>query len=495
MSEFLHNLMLGAQVAYSLQGLLMIIIGVVLGILVGATPGLSPAMGVALLVPFCYGMNPAYAFFLFVAVYQAANYGGSITAIAINAPGTPSASVTAIDGYKLTEQGKPGLALGMAVFSSAMGGFLGTLVLIFLTIPLSNVALKFGPAEYFSLAVFGLTTVSALGGDNRIKAFVACVLGLLLSTVGLDPVTGIDRFTFGIVELYDGFALIPGMIGLFALGEIFFSLEKLKSEASAEVSVFSNKLPGLKELGSVKATILRSSLLGTLIGIVPGAGATIATFISYGEARRRSRRPEEFGKGSLEGVAAAEAANSSSVGGALVPLLALGIPGSATSAVLIGALIMHGLVPGPKLFDKTPEVGYGIFAALLAANVLILVLGTLGNKLWMNVIKVPKGILVPLIIAVSVVGSFSVKNSMFDVWVCLGFGLLGWSLKRNGFPTAPVVLGLVLGGLIENSLGQAMIMGGPIMLIKKPISLTLLILAALVITKPRPGTRGQTFKL
>ena len=484
MEGLFGHIILGFGAVLTLKGLFMIIIGVILGILIGATPGMSPSMGVALLVPFSYGMSPVAAFILFVSVYQAANYGGSITAVAINTPGTPSAVVTAIDGYKLTEKGKPGKGLGAALISSVFGGFLGTIILMFFSIPLAQAGLKFGPAEYFSLAFFGLTTVSSLGGSNWVKAFISVAFGLLISTIGMDPISGYSRFDFGIVNLFDGFALIPSMIGLFALGEIFLSIEKYSTGVQKAVKMFSSKLPNLKELWGIKNIILKSSLLGTTIGIIPGAGATIATFISYSEAKRTSKHPELFGTGIIDGVAASEAANSSSVGGALVPLLSLGIPGSATTAVLIGALMLHGLVPGPELFQKNPQIPYGIFASLIFANLFILIFGLLGNKLWLKIISFPKSLIYPLILGISVLGSYSVKNSLFDVWTCLGFGVIGWLFKKYKFPVAPVVLGMVLGGLMENSFRQAMLMNGLLTFAKSPISIVLLSLSALLFLKP-----------
>lgn len=480
----INNLLIGFKVVLTPHGLFMVIIGVMLGILIGATPGMSPSMGVALLVPFSYGMDPRLAFFLFVAAYQAANYGGSITAVAINAPGTPSAVVTAIDGYKMTEKGKPGEALGTAVLASTIGGLIGTIILILFAIPLAKAGLKFGPAEYFALAVLGLTTVGALGGASWVKSFVGILIGLLLNTVGTDPFTGETRFTFGVLELFDGFSFIPSMIGLFALGEILLQLEKYRPMEEKKVKAFSSKLLKLKDLWGIKHIILKASALGTSIGIIPGAGATIAAFISYGEAKRSSKHPEKFGTGIIDGVAASEAANSSSVGGALVPLLSLGIPGSATDAVLLGALTLHGLVAGPELFTKHPDIVYGIFVCLFFANIFTLIFGLLGNKLWLKVIGIPKGILYTLIIAMCILGSYTIKNSLFDSWVCIGFGILGWILKRYGYQPAPVVLGLVLGTMLELNYRRAILMGGPTIFFTSPLSLILLIAAAFSFVAP-----------
>ncbi len=476
--EIFSHLLEGFRLITGWVPLLVIVSGVMMGILVGVLPGLSPAMGVALLVPFSYGMDPLHALILLGSVYAAANYGGTITAIAINTPGTPSAIVSTFDGYPLTQQGQPGRALGASVIASTIGGLFGTIVLIFFSVPLAQAALKFGPAEYFALAVFGLTIISSLSRGNYIKAFIATLIGLLLNTVGMDPFTGYLRFTFGVPELADGFSFIPALIGLFALGEVFLGIEKSNGFKKA-IQKVSGKMPGLKEIWQIKRTILQSSLLGTLIGVVPGAGATIAAFIAYGEARRISKQPEMFGKGALDGVAASGAATSGSVGGALVPLLTLGIPGSAATAVLIGALMLHGLTPGPELFKDNASVVYGLFASLFFAYGAMFALGYLGNQLWIKIISLPRALLYPIILAIAFIGSYSVSNSMFDVWSCLGFGILGWVLRRYNFPTAPVILGLILGFLAETNFRRALLMGDASIFFTRPVSLVLLALAAL----------------
>ncbi len=476
--EIFTELSTGFRLLLSWTPVLMVALGVMMGILVGVIPGLSPAMGVALLVPFSYGMEPLNALILLTSVYAAANYGGTITAIAINTPGTPSAIVSTFDGYPLTKQGQPGKALGTSVIASTIGGFFGAVILVFFSGPLASAALKFGPAEYFSLAIFGLTIISSLSRGNWIKAFIATLIGLLLNTVGMDPFTGYLRFTFGIPELADGFGFIPALIGLFALGEIFLSLEKSEKVKSA-VRKISSEMPKFKEIWKIKRTILQSSVIGTLIGVVPGAGATIAAFIAYGEAKRISKNPQKFGKGALDGVAASGAATSGSVGGALVPLLTLGIPGSAATAVLIGALMLHGLTPGPELFKSNAAIIYGLFASLFLAYAVMFVLGYLGNQLWIKIISLPRELLFPLILAIAFIGSYSVNNSLFDVWSCLGFGILGWILRRYNFPTAPVILGLILGFLAETNFRRALLMGDWRIFFTHPVSLALLVLAFL----------------
>jgi len=490
--DILSHLIQGFGLIAGWTPLFIIVAGVIMGIFVGVIPGLSPAMGVALLVPFSYGLNPLYALILLGSVYASANYGGTITAIAINTPGTPSAIVSTFDGYPLTKQGQPGLALGTSVVASTAGGIFGALVLIFFSVPLARAALSFGPAEYFALAVFGLTIISSLSRGNWIKAFIATLIGLLLNTVGMDPFTGYLRFTFGVSELSDGFSFIPALIGLFAVGEIFLSIEREFPFKKKAVQKLSGKMPKLSLFWKMKRIILQSSLIGTLIGVVPGAGATIAAFIAYNEARRTSKNSEKFGEGALEGVAAAGASGSGSVGGALVPLLTLGIPGSAATAVLIGAFMLHGLTPGPELFSKNADVVYGLFASLFVAYAAMLVLGMIGNQLWIKIISLPKEILYPFILAIAAIGSYSVSNALFDVWACFGFGLLGWILRRFGFPTAPVILGLILGFLAETNFRRALLMGGWKIFFTHPVSLIMLILA--VISFFYPLLKGDKIK-
>jgi putative tricarboxylic transport membrane protein len=481
--ELLQNLGYGFSLLLGWQPLVVVAIGIILGIFVGAMPGLAPSTGVALLVPFSYTMSPGLALILLVSIYLAANYGGSITAVLINTPGTPSAAVTAIDGYPLTRKGEPGKGLGTALVASTIGGTIGAIILIFFSVPLAKVAVKFHPADYFALAIFGLSTVASMAGKNVLKTFAAIVFGLFLNTIGMDPISGVERFTFGVDRLYDGFALIPALIGLFALSVVFAQFEEYQFGQKA-IKAISSKLPSVKEFWKIKLAIFQSSLIGTIIGIFPGAGATIATFISYDIAKRASKTPEQFGNGSLEGVSAAEAANSSSVGGALVPLLTLGIPGSATSAVLLGAFMIHDLNPGPQLFVNHPDIVYGIFASLIVGNVIMLMLGLLGTRFFVKVVTVPDSILYPMIFIVAVMGSYSISYSLFDVGACIGFGIIGWIFKRYGYPVAPVVLGIVLGKMIEENFRRAVMMDGWTIFFTRKLSLIVLILGLLSFAWP-----------
>ncbi len=471
----LELLLGGLGSALTPAALVAIVGGIVLGIMVGAMPGLSPSMGVALLVPFTYGMSPLLALILLVAIYIGASYGGSITAITINAPGTASAVATALDGYVMTTQGRAATALGLSIVVSSVAGVLGTIVLIFFSVPLAAVAVGFHPAEYFAMSVFGLATIASMAGENWMKAFTAALLGLLLNTVGTDPISGAERFTFDVTPLSDGFLLIPALIGLFALSEVFTGIEK-RAFKVARLDSMGSQWPTFSDYWRLKFLTLRSTLIGTIIGIFPGAGATIASFISYDIAKRVSRKPEDFGKGSSEGVAAAEAANSGSVGGAMVPLLTLGIPGSATTAVLIGAMMIHRLTPGPQLFISDPGLIYGIFGAMLLANLVLLGVGLAGSRLWIKVTIIPKQVLFTLVTMMAVVGSYAVRNSMFDVLCCLGFGILGWILRRYNYPLAPVILGMVLGSIAETNFRRAIMMDGGLVFFTRPVSAVMLAL-------------------
>ncbi len=474
----LDQLITGLSAVSAWQPLLIIFLGVALGIFVGAMPGLSPSMGVALLVPFTYGMSPTLALILLVAIYIGASYGGSITAITINAPGTASAVVTAIDGYAMTRAGKPAMALGVSLVVSAIAGMIGTFILIFFSAPLAGIAVRFHPSEYFAMAMFGLATIASLAGANWLKAFLAALLGLLINTIGTDAISGAERFTFDLPPLSDGFALIPALIGLFALSEVFTAIER-KAFDRVGLDQIKGHWPRIKDYWALRWVTLRSSLLGTVIGVFPGAGAAIASFLSYDFSKRLSKHPERFGNGSTEGIAAAEAANSASVGGAMVPLLTLGIPGSATTAVLIGAMMIHKLTPGPQLFLTNPDVLYGIFAAMLVANIALLLIGLAGSRLWVKVTMIPKRILYVLVTCMSVIGAFAVRNSLFDVLCCFGFGLVGWILKRYNYPLAPVILGMVLGSIAETNFRRAIMMDGASVFVTRPITFILLLLALL----------------
>ena len=474
----IENLTSGFALALQWQNALAIIAGSVVGYAVGALPGLSAGMGIALLLPFTFYMPPLTSLVLLTSLYGAAEYGGSITAVLINVPGEAGATPTCFDGYPLTQQGQPGKALGISIVASCYAGIASTIALILVSIPLAQIALKFGPPEYFALGIFGLTTVAGLAGKSWVKGFIAVLFGLLITTIGVDAVSGTSRYIFT-KSMYEGIPLIPVLVGLFAISEVFETMEGLGDNPIYRK--FSGTLPTWREYLGTHVAMLRGTIIGFIIGIVPGAGKAVASFIAYNEERRASRYPERFGTGVLEGVAAPEAANNAVVGGALVPLLSLGIPGSAAAAVLIGAFTIQGLQPGPLLFVKEPGLVYGLFASLLVGNLVMLAMGLLGTKVWAKVLDVPKNILTPIVLAICLFAAYAESSSVFTVWLALLFGVLGYFMRKYGFPVAPIVLAIVLGSMIEISFRRSMILadGSPTIFVTRPVALVILALAVL----------------
>jgi len=475
-----ENYLIGIEAVFTVPGILAIVVGTAAGIFVGAMPGLGPSLGVALLIPVTYGLSPSVGLNMLVALYLAAEYGGSISAVLIGTPGTAAATATVVDGYPLNQKGFPGKAMGASLVGSTFGGVVGGLALMTFSEPIARLALKFGPPEYFALAVFGLAIVSSLSSDNVLKGLLMATVGIMLTVIGVDSITGAPRFTFGFFELFEGIPFLTALIGLFAIAEAFSMIEETASRIRLDTKVARGFLT-LKECYRLSATFLRGSVIGVIVGAIPGAGANIAAWIAYDQEKRWSRHPEEFGKGAVEGVAAPESANSSSVGGALVPLLTLGIPGSPTTAVLIGALILHGLQPGPRLFVSNPEVIYGLFIGLMVAYPVLFAMGRLAMGLWVRVIEIPKSVLAPVVLALSVLGAYSIRNLMFDVWLTIGFGVVGYILKKYKFPAAPLVLAMVLGYMAESNYRRGLIMsqGSHDIFMQQPISAAFLILAAL----------------
>ena len=461
----------------------LIVVGTLVGVVIGALPGLSSSMGVALLLPFSLYLEPIPAIALLAALYCAGTFGGSITAILINAPGAPPAVATAFDGYPMAVKGEAGRALGIAAVSSVSGGILSVLVLLFAAPLLARIAYSFGPPEYFALGVFALSMLASISGEAPLKNLIGGCLGLLIATVGIDLTTGVERFTFGVPQLYEGIQFIPVLIGLFAVTELLSQAQDLGRERIA-VALSALKLPTLNDFRRVKGAILRSSGIGIFVGVLPAEGSTMAAMIGYNEAKRWSDNPEAFGQGTIEGVAGPEAANNAATGGAMVPTLALGIPGSATAAVILGGLQVQGLRPGPYLFEEQPGLLYGIFIAMLLANVLFLFIGLLGAKVFSRISLVPRTFLWPTVFALCFVGAYGLNQSMVDVWIMIVAGLAGFVLKNNGFGPAPIIMGVVLGGLVETSLAQSMIIfdqqwAG---FLARPIALAFFALAVLSLT-------------
>ncbi|HBN1751112.1 TPA: tripartite tricarboxylate transporter permease [Escherichia coli] len=467
------------------QALLFATFGVMLGIVIGALPGLTATMGVAILLPFTYGMEPVSGLLMICGVFFGDVYGGSITAILLKIPGTPAAAATAIDGYELTKQGKAGLALSAATFSSFSGGTLSIIVLMFLSPVLASWALKFSASESFALATFGLSIIASISGESLIKGLIAGVGGLLIATIGLDPMGGFPRFTGGFVELMN-VPFIPVMIGLFAASEAFRSMEQNQQiRQGAKVAIGSLLLPW-QTLRRIALTILRSSGLGVFIGMIPGAGADIAAFVAYNETRRFSKTPENFGKGEIKAVASCEAGANGCTGGALLPMLTLGIPGDAVTAIMLGALTLQGMQPGPLMFTDHGDMVYTLFVGMIFCYFMLLVLGLLSLKVIGNVVKIPGNILTPMILALCVVGTYALNNSLFDVGIMLIAGVVGYFMQKGGYPASPVVLALIMGPMAESNFRRALSLSGGSLdfLYTRPITLALLTLAAFTLLTP-----------
>ncbi|MGE3844127.1 MAG: tripartite tricarboxylate transporter permease [Vicinamibacterales bacterium] len=455
--------------------------GVAWGILGGALPGISPSITMALLLPFTYGLDPTLAVVLLAATYVGAEYGGSIPAILIGTPGTNAAAATVVDGYRLKQQGRAGEALGISLYSGLVGGLFGLLVLVFLTEPLSNVALAFTPSSYFALGVLGLSVIVSLSGESIVKGLMAGVMGLMIATVGTDPVTGLNRLTFGSPELLSGIPPIIVMVGLFAVSEILVQAGEMARELPKEVARI--KLPDRTLLRRILRPQLIGSIVGTFEGLMPGAGGTVSAFLAYNEARRWSSRPEEFGHGSPEGVAAPEAANNTVACTALVPMLSLGIPGSNSAAVLLGGFLIHGLIPGPTLFVKHQAVVTGLFTGLFVANFAMIAVGYVIMAPCMWLVNRPKPYLMAFIFALVLSGVYAIEHSLFHIGLVLGFGVLGYVMRQFRIPFLPLVLGVVLGFMVESNYRRALVLSGGDMstFVTDPIAAAFLALAALFI--------------
>lgn len=491
--DSLTYLFQGFETAFLPFNLLLAFIGVLIGTAVGVLPGIGPMSGVALLIPVTSSLtghlSPTEAatssIILLAGVYYGAMYGGSTTSILLNTPGESSSVVTTLDGYQMAKKGRAGSALSISAIGSFFGGIVTIIALVFLAKPLSQIAIKFGPSEYFSLMLLGLCAVVGLAGNSIIKALIMTVFGLLLGTIGIDSVSGVARFTFDYPILYTGIEFLTIAVGLFALGEVFKTIIE-KDENSGGIAKINNLYPSKKELKDSVAPIARGSLLGFFIGILPGAGATLASFFSYILEKKVSKDPSSFGKGNIAGVAAPETANNAASGGAMIPLLTLGIPGSGTTAILMGALIMYNVQPGPLLFENNPEVAWGLIASMFIGNVMLLILNLPLVRVFAKIIDTPPKYLLPIIIAISIFGVYAVQVSMFNIYLLLGAGIAGYFLAKNDYPLAPLVLALVLGPMIENNMRRALTIsnGDFAIFFQKPLSLVFLILAILWVIIP-----------
>lgn len=481
MAETFHNLLLGFSVSLEPMNLFYCFVGILLGQVVGVLPGLGSAATIALLLPITYYIPPTSAIIMLAGIWYGSMYGGSITSILLRVPGEGTSVMTCLDGYEMARQGRAGPALGIAAFGSFIAGTVGVLGLMFLAPPLAEFALAFGPAEYFALMVLGLTLVSYLASKSVPKALCMAVVGLLLGTVGIDPVRSTERFSFGSLTLQGGIELIPMVIGLFGMAEVFLMLERrMRLEDVVQApSGLMNLLPTRQDWRKSAGAISRGTFVGFLVGTLPGAGATIASFIAYSVEKRRSRQPERFGAGAIEGVAAPEAANNSATAAGFIPLLTLGIPGNVVTALMLGAFLLHGITPGPTLLAQKPEMFWGVVTSMYVGNLMLLVLNIPLIGLFTRVTRIPPSILASLIILFCLAGAYSVNNNPIDILVMVASGVVGYLMTKFGYDAAPLVLGFVLGPMLEIALRQSLILsdGSFAIFFSRPIAGLLLGLA------------------
>jgi putative tricarboxylic transport membrane protein len=485
--DVLTGLLQGAAIALTPMNLLWCLVGVILGTVVGVMPGLGPPATIAMLLPLTFQMNSTSAIIMLAGIYYGAKYGGSTTAILLNVPGESASVVTCLDGFAMAKRGRAGAALGIAAIASFVAGTVGVIGLMLTAPPLARAALAFSSPEYFALMVLGLAMVVLLAGTSLVKALLAMLVGLWIASIGTDLFTATSRFTFGLSDLLDGVDFVVVAIGVFALGEVLANMESPQAAAMLPVPRgLRNLLPSREELRACRFAFLNGSVIGFLIGVLPGAGSTIASFLSYGVEKAVSKHPERFGTGVPEGVAAPEGANNSETGGALVPMLTLAIPGSSTTAILLAALVLWGFKPGPLMIQEHPALFWGLVVSMYVGNVLLLVLNLPLIPLFAQILRLPAYVLYPVIFGVSIVGVYSVSGSRLDVTMLVGFGLLGYGMRKLDYPAAPLILGLVLGDSMERALRQSLMMsqGDLGILISRPIAAVILALAAIILGIP-----------
>ena len=464
------------------ENLWVLLIGVIGGTVIGALPGLTATMGVALLIPMTFGMTPVMGLNMLLGIYIGGIYGGCISSILVKTPGTPASAATVLDGYPLAQKGEAKKALGMATMASFIGGVVSSVILVLMAPMLAEWALKFGPPEYFAVAMLGLACIASISGKSMLKGVIASIFGMALGMIGMDPIAGIPRFTFDSVDMMGGMALIPTLVGFFAITEVLAKADDLGREKPGEIGQVKEVIPKMSDLLAAKWTLIKSTMIGIIIGAIPGTGPTIASWMSYNEAKRGSKHPEEFGHGSAEGVMACESANNAVTGGALIPLLTLGIPGDGVTAVLLGALMIQGLTPGPMMLSEKYDLVAVFLWVLIFANLFMLAIGLLGSKLFPIILRMPMQILVPLIVVLCIAGSYASNNSFFDVKVAVVLGTVGFVMLKCGFPVAPIVLGYILGPIIEPNFRLAMIGSGmdPTVFFTNPLSCFFLVLAVVL---------------
>ena len=487
MTEALQGLADGFAAAFSMTNLFWVFFGVAAGTIIGVLPGLGTPATIAILLPLSVNLEPATALIMMAGIYYGSKYGGSTTSILLNIPGEDASVVTALDGYQMARQGRAGPALGIAAIGSFIAGTLGLIGLTFLAPAMAKLAVAFGPPEYTALMTVGLSMVVLLAGRSKVKAVVAALGGFLLSTVGIDLFSGESRFTMGRIELANGVEFVALCIGLFAIGEVMVNIEDTSGHTFFAVPRRLRELfPTKDDFRKSAGAIGQGSVVGFFIGVLPGAGSTVASFVSYTLAKRFSRHPEEYGKGAVAGVAAPEAANNSATAGAFVPLLTLGIPGSASTAIMLGALFLYGLQPGPRFFTENPEVVWPIIASMFIGNIVLVILNLPLVPVFASILRVPYHILYPGIIVVSLVGVYSINGSLFDVGVVVIFGLLGYVMRKADYPAAPMVLAFVLGPLFEQSLRRSLVLsqGDPSIFLTRPWAVFFLAIAVLMFLVP-----------
>ncbi len=480
--DFFGSILYGFQVTFQPINFLFCGVGVLVGTLVGVLPGIGPAGAMALLLPATFKFSPTSTIILLAGIYYGVQYGGSTTSILVRIPGEASSVMTCIDGHQMARQGRAGPALGIAAWGSFIAGTIANIGLMLVAIPLAHAALKLGPPEYFALMCTGLIIVTYLAQGSVLKAVMMGLVGILLGSIGLDLISGFPRFTFGINELTDGVGIVPLVMGLFGISEILENLE-----GSLEREVFKTRIknlwPSLKDWMEAKWAILRGSVIGFLLGVLPGGGAVISTFVSYAVEKKISKHPEKFGEGAIEGVAGPESANNAAAGSSLIPLLSLGIPPNPIMAIFFSALIIHGIQPGPLLIRQHPDLFWGLVASLYLGNGLLLVLNLPLIGIWIKVLEIPYKILFPMILLFCIIGVYSMNNLSFDLYVMLFFGVVGWLMRKFGYEGAPLILAFVLGPMLENALRQSLLIsqGSFLIFVTRPISAIALGLAFLLL--------------
>ncbi|HBB16994.1 MAG TPA: transporter [Syntrophus sp. (in: bacteria)] len=479
--DIFSNILAGFSIAATPLNLILCLIGCFVGTLIGVLPGIGPAATIALLLPVTFNLPPASAIIMLSGIFYGAMYGGSTTAILVNIPGEAAAAITCIDGYQMARQGRAGPALGISAFGSFIAGTFGVIFLMLLAPPIAELALKFGPPEIFAVMVLGLTILSYLSSGSLIKAFIIALIGLFIGMIGID-IAGIERFTFGIPDFFDGIGLVPVLMGLFGVAEVLLNIERVITR-DIFVTRIEGLLPNREDWKRSIMPISRGTAIGFLMGVIPGPSNTISSFVSYAVEKRLSKHPEQFGKGAIEGVAGPESANNAACAGNFIPVLTLGIPTSAVMAVIVGALIIHGVTPGPLLIKNNPDIFWGTIASMYIGNFMLLILNLPLIGLWIKVLKIPYGILFPLILFFCFVGAYANNNSLVDVNVMIFFGLVGYLMKKTGFEPAPLVMAYILCPFLEEAFRQSLIKshGDFSIFFRRPISATILAIAFLFV--------------